>query len=84
MSPTQKERLIETLERISKRANTLIKCIDDIDEKSITDIDISLSMLDKSVGYVLKNQKDRGKEFLSDAAIDKIVDEAIKDANESK
>ncbi len=74
----ENKRLAETLERISKRASVLSRCTDDIDEKSFSDIQISLDLLDKAIDLALINQKKKGKEFISDEAIDKIVNDAIK------
>lgn len=76
---TQK-RLVEVLERITKKAVSLAKCVEDIDEKSHSDIEVSLSMLEKTFNMALKNQKKSGKKFLSHELIDDTISNLLKNS----
>lgn len=74
MDEQQKIILEESLERIIKRSNALLKNLDDLDNVILEKVEESLVLLDECIESVLKQQKNSGKEFLSDVDVDNLID----------
>ena len=74
MNEQQKIRLEESLERIIRRSNVLLKNLDYSDNDILEKVEESLTLLDECTGSILKLQKKSGKEFLSDVDIDNLID----------
>ncbi len=70
------QQLVETLERVSKRGESLASAVkfnaEDVSNQSVKKIHLALSLLDEVVATTLQAQKARGKEFLSDDDIDEL------------
>lgn len=78
------EKQKQKLERLIKFSTTLLKILDDLDDECDSNIDQSLKLIDKCLDIALQNQKNRGKEFLSDSEIDNIVDKVYKEEGVKK
>lgn len=79
MTERQKQEVIKEIDTIISRAESLKKCIDDIDLECKEKIESSRFFLEESIDIVLSNQKKRGKEFLSNDEIDNLVDRIYKE-----
>jgi hypothetical protein len=79
MTEKQKQEVLKELDTIISRAETLKRCIDDIDLEGKEKIESSRKDIEDSIGIVLSNQKKRGKEFLSDDEIDNLLDKIKKE-----
>lgn len=75
----EKESILKQLDIIIKRAESLKKVVEDIDDVALEKINSSRFFLEETFSVVLSNQKKRGKEFLSDEEIDNIVDKIKKE-----
>ena len=75
----EKESILKELDTIIKRAKSLKKVPEDIDDVALEKINSSRFFLEDTFDVVLSNQKKRGKEFLSDDEIDNLIDKIKKE-----
>lgn len=80
----KKESLIKDLQFIEKQCGTFIRVIDDMDTEDLPRIDKVLEIYSELTSKILARQKKKGKKFLSDAEIDDLINNTLKESNITK